>query len=261
MQNNWSKKTLELVTAKNYLDQLQVVYPHEDGERNVPERILDSIRSAFGKKDLKQLLNQLLDLEKFPYKDSYVGFLRKDREAIDRNPSTVKRICGRLYDMGIENVISGVTQPKEANMRRGNQFTEWVKENFNLIGIEDFVKSNKGITILGATEKEALDFCNKTLRVGISKRPDIVAKAGSKYVIGEAKFLSSSGGNQGRAFDDGIKLAANADGGAYKVFILDGIHWIETGSDQFSRISHSTANIFSTLLLKEFLEVLTNSNL
>jgi len=251
--NEWSNKTLELVTKKNYLDQLQAIYAHEEGERDVSDEVLNSIRKAYKGRDEESLLSQLLGLEKFPYKDSYVGFLRKDRAAIKRNPEAVKRICDRLYAMGIESVISGVTQSKEANTRRGPQFSNWIKKNFKVVDLDAFKKSTSGIVILGSGELEARDFCNKTLGIGISKRPDIVAKSGKKYVVGEAKFLSSTGGNQGRAFDDGIHLASNASGSAYKIFVLDGIHWIERGSDQFKRIDHSTASIFSILLLKKFL--------
>ena len=81
--NEWSKKTLELVTTKNYLDQLQIIYPHEEGERDISEETLNSIRHSFEKKDKKGFLNKLLGLERFPYKDSYIAFLRKDRTALD----------------------------------------------------------------------------------------------------------------------------------------------------------------------------------
>lgn len=106
--------------------------------------------------------------------------------------------------------------------------------------------------MLDASEREAMRFCNDEMGVGIAKRPDLVAKSGRRYVIGEAKFLSDSGGNQGRAFDDGMTLAMNTQGAAFKIFVLDGIHWISPGSDQFNRIEHGTANIFSALLLEEY---------
>lgn len=38
--NQWSKHTLDLVTGSNYLDQLQVIYPHEDSEREVDAETL-----------------------------------------------------------------------------------------------------------------------------------------------------------------------------------------------------------------------------
>jgi hypothetical protein len=254
--NPWSLKTIELVTTQNYLDQLQLIYAHEEGERNVLTATLDSIRVSFEAKDETKLMDQLLSLEKFPYKDSYVGFLRKDRTAITRNPETVKRICNRLYVMGIDKVIEGVNQSKEANTRRGPQFSNWIKQNFVIADMKTFVKSKDGIVVLGGTELEARNFCNNTIGIAVSKRPDIVAKVGTKYIVGEAKFLSSTGGNQGTGFEDGMKLASNSYGSAYKIFVLDGIHWIEKGSAPYKRIESSNATIFSILLLKEYLESL-----
>jgi hypothetical protein len=254
--NPWSSRTLNLVTSEAYLDKLQEIYPHEEGGREVDGEILNSIKRLFKRKDNVALLNKLLDLEKFPYKDSYVGFLRKDRTAISRNPKTVKRICDRLYGMGIDSIIDGVIQPKEANARRGNQFSDWARKKFKFVSIKQFQASTQGIVMLDATELEARNFCNTKMGIGISKRPDMVAKSGKHYIVGEAKFLSSSGGNQGRAFDDGMGLATNASGIAYKVFVLDGIHWIERGSEQYKRIEYGTSAVFSALLLKEFLRSL-----
>ncbi len=251
--NEWAEKTLRLVAGLNYLDRLQEIYPHEDAERNVSQEVLNSIRQSLEERQEKALLNKLLDLEKFPYKDSYVGFLRKDRTAIERNPQTVRRICDKLYEMGLECVIDGITRPKEANTRRGNQFAKWARSQFPWVGIDEFRSSKSGVVMLDATELAARNFCNTEMGIGISKRPDIVAKSGRRYVVGEAKFLSSTGGNQGRAFDDGMALAMNSSGSAYKIFVLDGIHWIEHGSEQHKRIEYGTAAVFSALLLGEFL--------
>jgi hypothetical protein len=252
--NEWARRTLELVNTQNYLDMLQEVYPHEEGERDIEPDTIDEIRRLFNAGDDEALLDLLLDLEKFPYKDSYIAFLRTDRGAIQRNPMTVQRITDNLYSMGVEGVIAGVTQPKEANTRRGNQFRDWARDNFNWVSRLEFQASHSGIVMLDASEHEARDFCNTVMGVGIAKRPDIVAKSGNRYVVGEAKFLSSTGGNQGRAFDDGMNLATNSSGNAYKIFVLDGIHWIQTGSDQYHRIEYGTAAVFSALLLQEFLE-------
>jgi hypothetical protein len=254
--NKWSEQTLKLVTTQNYLDRLQEVYPHEEGERRVNERIVASIKAAFTGKDDIKLLNYTLDLQKFPYKDSYVGFLRKDRKAIERNPITVKRICAHLYEKGIDKIIEGASESMEANRRRGNKFTEWTKKNFKLVGIDEFKASTDGIILLDASELEAKDFCNREMGVGISKRPDLVAKSGRKYVIGEAKFLSQSGGSQDRGFDDGMALAKNPSGRAYKTFIMDGVYWIETGNARYKQIEYGTADVFSVLLLKSFLRTL-----
>lgn len=252
--HTFSRKTIDLVTKENYLDRLQQIYSHEEGERDVSETTLNEIRDAFSRRNETELLNKLLGLEKFPYKDSYVAFLRKDRTAIARNPATVRRICSRLYEMGIDRVIDGVTQAKEANTRRGPQFSRWLHRQYPSLGVNEFKRSKTGIVLLNASELEAKDFCNRELKVGITKRPDLVVKVNQRYVIGESKFLSATGGNQGRGFDDGVKLASNAEGVAYKVFILDGVLWIERGSEQFQRIDNTNAAIFSALLLNEYLK-------
>lgn len=97
--NEWARCTLDLVHNEDYLDMLQGIYAHEDGARTVPKKSISAIRTSFENKDETTLISQLLDLGKFPYKDSYVAFLRKDRTAIERNPATVRRICDRIFDM------------------------------------------------------------------------------------------------------------------------------------------------------------------
>lgn len=253
--NDWAKRTLEIVTSGDYLDRLQQqIYPHEDLPRDVPDDVISEIRQSFDARDDRRMLGSLLKLGKFPYNDSYVGVLRSDPGAIERNPETVKRICGHLYSMGVERVIMGITAPKEANTRRGNQFRDWTKRVFKFAPPERFRKSTRGIVMLDATEAEAKDFCNTEMSVGIAKRPDMVAKSGMRYVIGEAKFLSAAGGNQARGFEDGMKLANNPSGHAHKVFIFDGMFWFQRGSDQFKQIEYSNAAVFSALLLRQYLE-------
>ena len=254
--NDWSEQTVKLVAEQDYLDKLHEVYPHEEGVRNVDEDDIAFIKKAFTVQNNVELLNHLLDLKKFPYKDSYVGFLRKDREAIKRNPLTVQRICDRLYAQGIDKIIEGVKESMEANRRRGNKFSEWAKRTFRLAGSIEFKASRTGIVLLDTSELEAKDFCNRELGVGISKRPDLVAKSGTRYIIGEAKFLSQTGGSQDRGFDDGMALAKNPSGKAYKVFIMDGVYWIETGFARYKQIEYGSAAVFSVLLLTEFLQSL-----
>ncbi len=251
--NIWSKKTLDLVKTQDYLDKLQTIYPQEDIDRDLDEESLFAISKAFDIKDDNKLLELALNFDKFPYKDSYVGFLRKDRTSIERNPDTVDRICKNLYDMGINGIIDGLKTSKEANRRRGNQFSDWLKNNFNFVDKENFLSSKEGIVILDASESEAKYFCNNEMGVALQKRPDIVAKANTKYVIGEAKFLSQSGGNQDRGFDDGMALVKNPAGNAYKIFILDGIYWICDGSERFSQIVYGNSAVFSALFLHDYL--------
>lgn len=254
--NEWSKKTIKLAKTQNYLDRLYCIYPNELETRSIYREAIGVIERLFRNKECEELLNKLLDLEKFPFKDSYVGFLRKDRSAIQRNPETAKRLCETLYDLGFEKIREGMLEPKEANRRRGQQFRNWAKESFRHVNIDAFTASKSGIVFLGGSDKEVLDFCNINLKLGRSKRPDFVAKSGIKYVVGEAKFLSSTGGNQGRGFEDAMNLAMSASGNAYKVAALDGVLWIETGSQEFKKVEHANVYALSALLLGDFFKKL-----
>ena len=59
-------------------------------------------RAVISGKDNSALLNALLKLDLFPIKDSYVTYLKRDKSVRRRNPNTVDRLCGRLYEMGLE---------------------------------------------------------------------------------------------------------------------------------------------------------------
>lgn len=251
----WARKTARLAQTGNYLDRLQEIYPVVPKARVVPERAIQEIEGAFKKRDRVSLLKVLLRLERFPYDESYAKYLRADPNAITRNPRTVERICGILFEMGLEKVITGVTAPKEANTRRGTEFKRWAKENFKFVAPRAFKDSKSGVVFLNAPDTELRNFANSVLGAGLSKRPDFVAKARRKFVIGEAKFLSNAGGNQGRAFTDAMEVAAHPTGTAVKVAVLDGIVWIE-GSSFYRRIEASSVHIFSALLLRDFLHSL-----
>lgn len=251
--NEWARKTARIAQAENYLDRIRLVYPSETRPRVVPSEALASVKAAFRGGDKLRLLNVLLDQERFPFDDSYVQFLRVDRDAIRRNPETVERICGALFRMGEEELIKGVTAPVVANRRRGAQFKQWTRATFRYVSLRKFENSRDGIVFLKANERELRDYANEKFGAGLRKRPDFVAKSGTRCVVGEAKFLSSEGGEQRGGFQDAVSVAAHPAGGAIKVSILDGIVWLESESGFYQFIQNSSINVFSALLLKEFL--------
>ncbi|MBI3323250.1 MAG: hypothetical protein HYZ95_02155 [Candidatus Omnitrophica bacterium] len=254
--NVWARKTARIAQGENYLDRIQEVYPSSPKLRVVAKKALEAIEAAHQKKDRVQLLNLLLDQERFPFDDSYVQFLRVDRGAIRRNPETVERICNALFEMGIEGILKGVTAPVVANRRRGSQFKQWAKANFPYVGQKEFESSKNRILFLDGGERELRDYANRKFGAGLRKRPDFVAKSGSRYVVGEAKFLSSEGGEQRGGFEDAVTVAAHPAGGAVKVSILDGIVWLESRSGFYQFIQNSSINVFSALLLAKFLEAI-----
>jgi len=251
--NSWARKTARIAQKEDYLDRVQKVYPSETRARTVSQTALDEVRAAYRSRDKIRLLSTLLDQERFPFDDSYVQFLRVDRGAIRRNPQTVDRICSTLFHMGEEGILKGVTAPVVANRRRGAQFKQWAKATFRYVPLEEFELSKSGVVFLSATESCLRDYANEKFGAGLRKRPDFVAKTGKRYVVGEAKFLSSEGGEQRGGFEDAVSVAAHPAGGAVKVSILDGIVWLESESGFYQFIQNSSINVFSALLLKEFL--------
>jgi hypothetical protein len=125
--NYWSELSIQLANQRNYLDELYTVYPlAPDVMRNINATHWNNVESAFKKKDNIGLIKKLLKLKLFPLKDSYIAYLRKDKTAIERNPETVNRLCGRLYDMGLEKIWARSTEPKETNRQIGPLFKRWL---------------------------------------------------------------------------------------------------------------------------------------
>ena len=114
--NHWTTLSIEYANQRSYLDDLFQVYPTiPEGIRDIDSGLWKSVERAFEKRDNVALLENLLQLDLFPIKDSYVAYLKRDKEALKRNPATVDRLCGRLYEMGLDKIFSRSSEPKETN--------------------------------------------------------------------------------------------------------------------------------------------------
>lgn len=266
--NYWTKLSIEFANQRNYLDELFRVYPTiPEGLRDLDEKKWKKVENAFNKKSKNDLINCLLDLDLFPVKDSYTAYLKKDREAIKRNPNTINRLSSTLFDMGLDEIYEKCSQPKETNRQIGPMFRNWL--NKNSIGAKitndtsEFLKTKEN-SILDLTDAGLSSFAEEHLDYEDhkeeadnkkSKGLDLIAKFNGKYVIGEAKFLTDFGGHQNAQFEDALRLLRNDKAKAIKIAILDGVLYIESGSkmSKFIRENHNKYNIMSSLVLKEFL--------
>ena len=114
--NPWTKLRIEYANQRSYLDDLFQVYPTiPEGIRDIDKSIWQDIENAFEQRDNQTLIQKLLKIELFPVKDSYIAYLKRDKTAIDRNPRTISRICGRLYEMGLDRIFEKCSEPKETN--------------------------------------------------------------------------------------------------------------------------------------------------
>lgn len=256
--NYWTELSIEYANQRSYLDDLFQVYPTiPEGIRELNTDRWASIEKAFKKKNNEALIKELLKLDLFPIKDSYIAYLKRDASSIERNPKTINRICGRLYEMGLDKIFERCSEPKETNRQIGPFFKRWT--NSKALGIQpvtldEFTKSKKD-AILNGSDKQLMDFASGELNYKHPKGLDFIGRFNGKYVIGEAKFLTDFGGHQNAQFNDAISTVQAKNVKAVKIAILDGVLYIKGKNKMYKDITtkYKDLNIMSSLVLREFL--------
>lgn len=256
--NYWLKLSIEFATQRNYLDELYRVYPAiPQGIREIDDDKWQSVEKAFKKKNRKDLLKSLLDLDLFPIKDPYVAFLKRDKTSIERNPATIDRLTGRLFEMGLDGIWESCSEPKEINRIIGPLFRNWVISGClgaDLKSEEEFKKS-KGNAILAESDAGLLRFAREYLDYTGTKGLDFIGRFSGKHVVGEAKFLTDYGGHQNAQFEDAKSLLLRSSVKAEKVAILDGVLYIKGRNKMHRSLVNELKefNVMSALVLREFL--------
>lgn len=255
--NRYLQQSIEYASSRCYLDDLFRVYPTiPNGIRDIDKEIWGRVENAFSSQNNEALISSLLDLDLFPIKDSYVAYLRIDRSAISRNPKTINRLAGELYEMGLNRIFENCSKPKETNRQMGPKFKAWISnKSLGLTPVPiDIFKNTKEDAILSGSDKEMKDFAHVELGYDRDKGLDLLARFNGKYVIGEAKFLTDHGGHQNAQLNDALStISAEAD--AVKIAILDGVCYIEGDDKMYKTITeeYGECNIMSALLLRNFL--------
>lgn len=260
--NYWTKASIELANQRNYLDLLFKVYPMSVNlRRELNKEDENKIEKYFREKNNEKLLLTLLKQDLFPVKDSYVAFLKRDNDAIYRNPNTVNRLTGMLYEMGLDEIYYSITQPKETNRQIGPLFKNWI--NRGSIGCkvtnshDEIISSTENI-ILNTSDKDMAIFAKKYLGYQNTKGLDFIAKFNGKYIVGEAKFLTDYGGHQNAQFNDAInviKSKFSTDKEIIPIAILDGVLYLKSKTKMYRAITEMYKDeiILSAVLLRDFL--------
>lgn len=98
--NYWTELSAEYAQQRSYLDDLFQVYPTiPEGIRELSSEKWKNVEAAFEVQSNEILVKELLKLDLFPIKDSYIAYMKRDPSSIARNPRTINRIAGRLYEM------------------------------------------------------------------------------------------------------------------------------------------------------------------
>jgi hypothetical protein len=255
--NFFTQNSIAYATQRSYLDDLFHVYPTiPEGIREVNADSWSKVEQSFTERNNLGLIKELLNFELFPIKDSYVAYLKRDSSAVERNPRTINRLAGRLYEMGLDKIFEKSTEPKETNRQIGPLFKRWV--NSEALGVKpilirEFLNSQND-AILNGSDAQLMEFASQHLNYNHDKGLDFIGRFNGKYVIGEAKFLTDFGGHQNAQFNDAISTI-NSDVNAVKVAILDGVLYIDGNNKMRKYLNEAPdeMNIMSALTFREFL--------
>jgi hypothetical protein len=256
--NYWTQLSIDYANQKSYLDDLFQVYPTvPDSIREINNDLWEDVEKAFQKRDNISLIKTLVKMKLFPVKDSYVAYLKRDKTAMERNPATITRLSGRLYEMGLDKIYERCSEPKETNRQIGPLFKRWLNKKplgIEPIKLDKFLATNDN-AVLEASDAEMMSFARKQLNYKHDKGLDFVGRFNGKYVIGEAKFLTDFGGHQNAQFNDAIATIKAKNVKAVKIAILDGVLYIEGKNKMHKDITGKLKdeNIMSALVLREFL--------
>lgn len=255
--NYWTQLSIEYANQRSYLDDLFRVYPV------IPESICDIDNAAwdrfvyaFKRNDFNAMPSELLNYVLFPIIDKYAIYLKKDPQAIQRNPTNVDCLCARLYEIGLSKIYEYCTLPKETNCQMGHFFRNWL--NRGVLGLlpvseEEFNSSDKN-AILDGSDVQLKNYAQKYLGYEHSNGLNFIARFNDQYVIGEARLLTDFNDNQNAQFDDAISTFKSKCN-AIKIAILDGVIYTKSKNNLYNEITRSnpSRNIMSALVLREFL--------
>ncbi len=262
--NEWVLKSIKLFEETPYLDNVLEVYPLETAK---PERLEARLRRriilAHQGRKTDELIRIFLEEVKFPYEEPLWFLMKNAKGARKANPKQLERIMDSLYAMTAEETVIRLEAAPKLNTQMGHMFSDWLKRSFKTLEPGDFQKANGGIFILNASEVEGMKFVNQVLGQELKKRPDLVAKVNQTYVIGEAKWIGSPGGNQEKQVVEVLDFCREQRGAVMRVGIIDGFPWaVQRSNDKIInakeavQVQESPYDVLSALLLKEYLESL-----
>lgn len=262
--NYWTELSINYANQRDYLDSLFKVYPMSSNiRRTISRENWNVIENSFNEQNNEVLVKELLKLQLFPIKDSYVAYLKRDPSSITRNPNTINRLAGTLYEMGIDEIYNKCTEPKETNRQIGPLFKRWV--DMGTLGVPVYHNINEFLNrsdnaVLNVSDIEMENFARQYLGYNHEKGLDFVARFNGKYIIGEAKFLTDFGGHQDAQFADAIStitsplLPNSLNVEVIKIAICDGVLYIRGNNKMHRHLrSHDEEIVVSSLLLREFL--------
>lgn len=260
--NEWVLSSIRLFETTAYLDELLEIYPLETAvPTHLEQKLKRRIISAHQSRRTDELIAILQEEVKFPYDEPLAYLIKEVQNCLQSNPKQIKRIANTLYAMTADELVVRLESAPKLNTQMGPMFTNWLRGKFQLLNIDDFESSSEGVYVLSSSEEEGKYFVNNTLNQDLRKRPDLVAKVNETYIIGEAKWIGRSGGNQNNQVRDVLDFCKDQRGNVIRVGIIDGFPWATRKingsiiSDKVNvLVQEFPYDIVSALLLEDYLE-------
>jgi len=260
--NHWSQKSMVNAYQMGYLDKLLEIYPiRTNPKRSIPNSLWKKIQEAYDNHNSKKLIRLFnigvknYDL-KFPVESYYNSSLRNEEGWIDLNPETVKKLGKLILDIDIDALYDRCAMPKKVSRQVGPMFDNWFINKF---------KNDREITLLGTSDNERKQNAKNLINYHSNKGLDVFIKINDIYLLGEAKFITDSGGTQANQFKSALNIVNtfNKKNNVVPLSILDGHCWRKANDQFYNTIKNSKDNhiIISALLLDELFDIVKKVNL
>lgn len=251
--NEWIRRSIEIAEQRDYLDQLSRIYRVQlNPPRPADPNLIRQIETYHQRREFRELIELLIHHGRFPYREPFLGFLKADRSAMDRNSQTIRRISGVLQQMNPNEIVEGIEEAPEPNTQFGDHFRQWVRAlPFPRVEEAQFMAAAP-VCVLEGGDATLLEFANRQLNCGLQKGPDLLAKTARGIVIAEAKFITDTGGNQGKSLREILDFVRARRGDAMRVGVVDGVVWVKRRG-KFAVLRDSEEIAMTALLLEGFL--------
>jgi hypothetical protein len=265
MLNKWVKKSLEIAQSQNYLDRLSEIYPAEPLQRRpLEDDVKERIREVHERGDWKELLRIIFKQTKkghpFPIEHPYASILRQKPKLLENNPEVTRTLGSMLLEMSIDDIFRGMERPIDINRVMGPAFHNWLRRYFPNQGIpvlpQHQFESYRSRAFLDAKNAGILKYLNEKFGYELDRGRDFLFKISDKFVVGEARFLSTSGGSQTRDLKETIDFVRKMRGKVMAIGVVDGIVWFNRSYVKLLSSLTEDEPVLSALLLKDFLESL-----
>ena len=265
--NEWVGRSIELAKSEGYLDRVSTIYPATAlPVRPLSEEVKESIRSLHKQRDLEGLLKFLLKVTKkghpFPIEHPYASIFRQKPSLIEKNPVVFQKLGRIILDMQVEDVIKGAERPIDINRVMGQAFYNWLRSHFPNRGMpilpESQFRNYVGGAFFDGRDADILSYVTQVLGLKLERGRDFLYKnkKGDKFVVGEARFLSTVGGSQNRDLNDTTEFIKRNKGRVIGVGVLDGIVWFNKSYlEKLSNLGDDEPAL-TVLLLEDFLKSL-----